>query len=140
MSKTIEIDDDAYDRLEKARRTREGWSDLIRGCVRIPRSSEEALESLCKADVSLETMEAIDESVTRRRQAVPTRTEGWMAVTDTVLLTDFGEMVGRLQRAGQAIGDMDALIASVALEQDELLFTRNTAHFERVSGLWVQSY
>jgi len=52
----------------------------------------------------------------------------------------FGQLVGQLERAGQTIGDMDALIASVALEQDELLVTRNIAHFQRVPGLRVEAY
>ncbi len=52
----------------------------------------------------------------------------------------FGQLVGQLERQGQVIGDMDALIASVALEQDELLVTRNTAHFQRVPGLRVEGY
>ena len=52
----------------------------------------------------------------------------------------FGQLVGQLERQGQVIGDMDALIASVALEQDELLVTRNTAHFQSVPGLWVEGY
>jgi predicted nucleic acid-binding protein len=49
-------------------------------------------------------------------------------------------LVGQLERQGQVIGDMDALIASVALEQDELLVTRNIAHFQRVPGLRVEGY
>jgi predicted nucleic acid-binding protein len=52
----------------------------------------------------------------------------------------FGQLVGELERQGQVIGDMDALIASVALEQDEVLVTRNTTHFQRVPGLRVEGY
>jgi predicted nucleic acid-binding protein len=52
----------------------------------------------------------------------------------------FGQFVGQLERQGQVIGDMDALIASVALEQDELLVTRNATHFQRVPGLRVEGY
>jgi tRNA(fMet)-specific endonuclease VapC len=52
----------------------------------------------------------------------------------------FGHLVGHLERRGQVIGDMDALIASVALEQGELLITRNIAHFQRVLGLQVEGY
>jgi hypothetical protein len=47
----------------------------------------------------------------------------------------FGQMVGQLERQGQVIGDMDALIASTALEQDEVLVARNTSHFQRVPSL-----
>ena len=52
----------------------------------------------------------------------------------------FGLFVCQLERQGQVIGDMDALIASVALEQDELLVTRNATHFQRVPGLRVEGY
>ena len=52
----------------------------------------------------------------------------------------FGRLVGRLERQGEVIGDMDALIASVALEQDDLLVTRNAVHFRRVPGLRVEDY
>jgi tRNA(fMet)-specific endonuclease VapC len=52
----------------------------------------------------------------------------------------FGQLVGQLERQGQVIGDMDALIASVALEQDEVLVTRNTGHFQRVPDLRVEGY
>lgn len=52
----------------------------------------------------------------------------------------FGEIVGRLERHGQAIGDMDALIASVALERGQILVTRNARHFARIPALVVESY
>jgi hypothetical protein len=52
----------------------------------------------------------------------------------------FGMVVGDLEKQGLPISDMDALIASVALEHDELLVTRNVRHFERVRGLRVESY
>jgi tRNA(fMet)-specific endonuclease VapC len=54
--------------------------------------------------------------------------------------TIFGDVVGHLELKGEAIADMDALIASVALEQGELLVTRNPKHFLRVPGLIVESY
>jgi tRNA(fMet)-specific endonuclease VapC len=52
----------------------------------------------------------------------------------------FGAVVGDLEKQGQVISDMDALIASVALEHDELVVTRNLAHFQRVHGLKVEGY
>ena len=52
----------------------------------------------------------------------------------------FGRIVGRLESQGLVISDMDALIASIALERDELLVTRNVKHFTRVSGLRVEGY
>jgi predicted nucleic acid-binding protein len=41
----------------------------------------------------------------------------------------------KLDRAGQAIGMGDSLIAGIALAHSMPLFTRNRAHFERVENL-----
>jgi predicted nucleic acid-binding protein len=49
-------------------------------------------------------------------------------------------LVGRLEMEGRTISEIDALIASVALERDELLVTRNVRHFARVPGLRVETY
>ncbi len=73
MSKTIEIDDAAYLRLEQARRPDEDWSALIRRYVRARPSFEEVLQKLRSLEVSAETLDAMDDVVTRRRQAAPSR-------------------------------------------------------------------
>ena len=52
----------------------------------------------------------------------------------------FGTIVGKLETRGESISDIDALIASVAFERDELVVTRNLRHFERVPGLRVEGY
>jgi tRNA(fMet)-specific endonuclease VapC len=52
----------------------------------------------------------------------------------------FGSVVGRLEQEGQAISDIDGLIASVALELGEPLVTRNPKHFDRVPALRVETY
>ncbi|MCI0360276.1 MAG: type II toxin-antitoxin system VapC family toxin [Planctomycetaceae bacterium] len=52
----------------------------------------------------------------------------------------FGTIVGELEKRGESISDIDALIASVALEHSEVLVTRNRKHFDRISGLAVESY
>lgn len=52
----------------------------------------------------------------------------------------FGSIVGELEKQGQTISDIDALIASVALEHAELLVTRNQKHFMRVAGLRLEGY
>ena len=52
----------------------------------------------------------------------------------------FGTIVGELEKRGQTISDIDALIASVALEHAEGLVTRNQRHFERIPGLRVEGY
>lgn len=52
----------------------------------------------------------------------------------------FGMLIGRLEMEGRTISEIDALIASVALERDELLVTRNMRHFARIPGLRVEAY
>jgi tRNA(fMet)-specific endonuclease VapC len=52
----------------------------------------------------------------------------------------FGSIVGELEKQGQRISDIDALIASVALEINELIVTRNRKHFDRIPGLRVEDY
>ncbi len=52
----------------------------------------------------------------------------------------FGSIVGGLEKQGQSISDIDALIGSVALEHAEVLVTRNRKHFERIPGLRIEGY
>jgi predicted CopG family antitoxin len=73
MSKTIEIDDNAYLRLEQVRLPDEDWSALIRRCVRVRPSHSEVLQRLRNLELSAETLEAMDDAVTRRRQAHSSR-------------------------------------------------------------------
>ena len=41
----------------------------------------------------------------------------------------FGAIVGELEKRGESISDIDALIASIALEYSELIVTRNRRPF-----------
>jgi tRNA(fMet)-specific endonuclease VapC len=52
----------------------------------------------------------------------------------------FGRVAARMQALGTPRGDMDMLIASVALVHGERLVTRNVKHFDGVSGLVVEGY
>ena len=45
-----------------------------------------------------------------------------------------------LKQKGRLISDADILIAATALTHDLILVTNNTAHFQRVPGLQVQSW
>lgn len=47
----------------------------------------------------------------------------------------YGKIKDGLVRTGQYIGDLDAMIAAVALAQDLTLVTNNVRHFSRVPGL-----
>jgi predicted nucleic acid-binding protein len=52
----------------------------------------------------------------------------------------FGTIVGELEKRGEAISDIDALIASVAFEHSDVLVTRNRKHFDRIPGLTIEGY
>jgi predicted CopG family antitoxin len=69
MSETIEIDQDAFEQLQKARGSQESVSEVIKRCVRPVRSVEEVLDVLRNANVADETLQTIDDSVMRRRRA-----------------------------------------------------------------------
>ena len=46
----------------------------------------------------------------------------------------------RLRAQGQLIADNDLYIASIALRHDLILLTGNLRHYERVSGLRVETW
>jgi tRNA(fMet)-specific endonuclease VapC len=52
----------------------------------------------------------------------------------------YGKLVGNLQSKGDAIGDLDTLIASIAITHNQALLTRNKSHFEKIPGLILESY
>jgi predicted CopG family antitoxin len=66
--KTVKLEQDAYERLDKARREGESLSEVIRRCVPRKRSPEEIMKVFRKSPLSDETLHAIDESVSRRRR------------------------------------------------------------------------
>ena len=67
MNRKIEVDADALERLNQARRDDESYSAVIRRCVPQRRSLEAILEALRKGP-SVATLEAADESLTLRRR------------------------------------------------------------------------
>lgn len=52
----------------------------------------------------------------------------------------FGKMAASLGQAGRMLDDFDLLIASIALEANHVLVTRNRKHFDRVPGLKIQTW
>jgi tRNA(fMet)-specific endonuclease VapC len=46
-----------------------------------------------------------------------------------------GRIYGDLERTGQTIGRMDALIAGIALRHDLVLVSGNQAHYQRIVAL-----
>jgi len=52
----------------------------------------------------------------------------------------YGKLVNELGLKGTPIGDLDIMIASIALTYGEPLLTLDKEHFERISGLIVETW
>jgi len=52
----------------------------------------------------------------------------------------YGEIYSELKERGELIGDIDILVASVALAKNEKLITRNIKHYNRIRGLEIESW
>lgn len=52
----------------------------------------------------------------------------------------FARFTAHLQRIGRPAGDMDVLIASVAVSNGHAIVTRNVRHFADIPGLDVRAY
>jgi tRNA(fMet)-specific endonuclease VapC len=59
---------------------------------------------------------------------------------DDKVMDYFGKFKAELRRKGQLIGDIDLLIASVAVSNNLTLVTNNTRHFERISELSLENW
>jgi predicted CopG family antitoxin len=68
MIRTIKIDVDAFERLDRARRNDETLSQVIRRCVPERRSHGEISTILSKPPFSEEFLDTVDKSMTRRRR------------------------------------------------------------------------
>lgn len=52
----------------------------------------------------------------------------------------FGILKALLSKKGTIIADMDLMIASIAMANDEVLVSNNLKHFEKIEGLVVESW
>ncbi|WP_290598267.1 MULTISPECIES: type II toxin-antitoxin system VapC family toxin [unclassified Archaeoglobus] len=52
----------------------------------------------------------------------------------------YGQIISELEKKGEPIGEMDTLIASIALAHNERIVTRNVKHFSRIKGLEIESW
>lgn len=59
---------------------------------------------------------------------------------DAVSARLFAQITADLQRRGRPIGDMDVLIAAVAMSHGQTLVTRDVGHFRAVPGLEIVEY
>jgi tRNA(fMet)-specific endonuclease VapC len=59
---------------------------------------------------------------------------------DDQVMGCFGKTKAELRRKGQPIGDIDLLIAGVAISQGLKLVTNNTKHFKRIPGILLENW
>lgn len=59
---------------------------------------------------------------------------------DDEVMDYFGQFKAELRSSGQIIGDIDLLIASVAVSNHLTLVTNNIRHFERISELSLENW
>ncbi len=52
----------------------------------------------------------------------------------------YGRLATQLRSLGAQIGDLDTLIASIAMTHNESILTRNVNHFGKVPGLIVRTW
>jgi len=62
-----------------------------------------------------------------------------LPLTDEIVI-QAAEIYATLYRDGQLITDADILIAATALVHELVLVTENISHFERISGLRIESW
>jgi len=47
------------------------------------------------------------------------------------------QIIEKMRKKGKTVGDMDSIIAGIAIANNESLVTRNVKHFKRIPGLKV---
>ncbi|MBI2529624.1 MAG: type II toxin-antitoxin system VapC family toxin [Candidatus Diapherotrites archaeon] len=52
----------------------------------------------------------------------------------------FGRIKSRLKKSGNIVGDLDLIIASIALSNGFALTTNNISHFQKIEELKVENY
>lgn len=52
----------------------------------------------------------------------------------------FGRIKSELKKKGEIIDNFDILIASIVLDNNGVLVTNNTEHFNRIKKLWIENW
>ncbi len=87
-------------------------AELYKGCY--------VMKNVAKGLMKVKTLlEALDEILT----------------FNTYAIEEYAKISADLKKRGSSIGVMDELIASICIVHDEIFFTGNTKHFERVENL-----
>ncbi len=52
----------------------------------------------------------------------------------------YAKISSKLRKKGESIGDFDELIASIAINNKETIYTRNIGHYERIPQISLQNW
>jgi len=52
----------------------------------------------------------------------------------------FGELKASMQKKGIVVADMDLMIASIAIANNEIIITNNIKHFSKIDSLEIESW
>ena len=124
--------------------------DLMRGGVRGERAADAVRRSHSDGERAVTTRFNVAELYVGVERSQTPSVEGRRVerVLEGLPILEFDERAARVfgrpaahaASRGQPVGDMDALIASVAIVSGLALVTRNARHFEGLPGLLVVSY
>ncbi|MBL7169430.1 MAG: type II toxin-antitoxin system VapC family toxin [Candidatus Aenigmarchaeota archaeon] len=115
-------DENSTQRLTKLEERRElltttsiNVAELLKGAY----SSENPKKEMLKVDMYLDALEILD--------------------FDYESAEIFSKIWNRLKKKGDIIPDFDILIASIAIENNEILLTKNIKHFKKIKELKLES-
>ena len=126
-------------------------TSFIIALMRRDRGAEEKLEEYVARDMRLSTTPITACELfkgayrSRRREVEVEKVRRVLAYLDILGFSveaceRFGKLVNGEPLRGSPIGDLDTMIASLALTHNEAVATSNRKHFERVPGLLVESW
>ncbi len=77
----------------------------------------------------------------KEREKIEEIIEGFQILPlDSISAWRAGVELGKLRKVGMPLDPIDAQIAGIALQNDDVIVTRNPKHFERFRGLKVETY
>ncbi len=104
----------------------------------IPRS-EVVVSSISKAEMFFGSAKSQTPERSLEKQIEFLETVGVLSFDDTAAHT-YGPMRAELERNGVAIGQLDMLIAAIALANNLILVTHNVSEFSRINGLQIEDW
>jgi predicted nucleic acid-binding protein len=126
-------------------------TDILISHLRGVPAAKAKMESLLEADEELSTTPINATELFKgvfRMSNAKRELEQVIGVLGSLTLLDYssecarkaGELMHVLMKKGEYIGDMDCIIAAIAMVHSQVLVTRNLEHFERVPGLRIEKW